>query len=1009
MLVLIACLGAGSLGLMTLVKPPQLSLFWPAAGIALAALVCWGPQMAFAIVPAALGLALAQGASAELALLLAVSAYAGPALASLLIRKPDRQAQRLESGAWLRFLLLGVLSGPLLSALLGTASLYLLHQLPASDALASFQCWWGADAIGVLVMAPLLLGLPLNDKALPAQVDPFTWRLADAWRTAATVALLGAGISAIAWVFLQARPPHGQASAWLLMPYALLCGLTLISPALISGLVAMLLTLAAAWSAAHGSGPFVGMEMPARLALLWSLAASAAALPLLAHQRNSALHKEKLRWRATLEALGQGASEWVCSTDGCRQVYACPAWLQHIGEAPDALIRPLDWLSIAHPLDKEQASLCIETQLAGTGPDSVRQTLRLPDPAGDWLCFEIHSQVQERDAQGRAKRLICTLFDVSWKQQAEERQRMSVSLFQHLQEGLLVTDTDFRVLDANPSYCQMMGSSREQLVGHNLPALAPDCLHRSGHAPEQLQQALRQDEAWQGRVQTVREDGSRCHLQLTIANIPEPLGPLRYHVITVSDLTQTLQQQELLARHASTDALTGLPNQSAFMHALRQGLQLAESEGFRLSVCRVDLDQFKQLNQQYGSAVGDALLQQLAQRLQAALRSAQQWSDLVARLNGDEFALLLRSSSPEEAHMALDRLQKVLAQPFNLVPPRRPGSMLADGDLVLNLTASIGATVFPQDNADAETLMRHAGHALYRVKHAGRNGFQLFDTAKHLRDEASLLAIARVQQALDAGELRLFYQPKIDMSTGQVLGMEALLRWQHPDRGLLAPLHFLPLIESTGLAVQVGDWVIEQALKQSASWLRAGLQLQISVNVTARQLQAPDFTQRLQELILRHREPVAQHLCLEVLESAALADVRTTDQLIQSCRNFGVSFALDDFGTGYSTLTYLKRLPVNALKIDRSFVQNMLIDEQDSALVEGVIGLARTFECAVVAEGVESAAHARALLRLGCQQGQGNGIAPAMPAPDVLSWIEFFGQSPWREQMIPPSSQPVKR
>jgi len=243
--------------------------------------------------------------------------------------------------------------------------------------------------------------------------------------------------------------------------------------------------------------------------------------------------------------------------------------------------------------------------------------------------------------------------------------------------------------------------------------------------------------------------------------------------------------------------------------------------------------------------------------------------------------------------------------------------------------------------------------------------------------------------------LRLHYQPKIDMSSGQVLGVEALLRWQHPDQGLLAPLHFLPLIEPTGLGLQVGDWVIEQALKQSAEWLRAGLQLEVSVNVTARQLQTPDFALRLQELIQRHQEPVAQHLCLEVLESAALADVRNTDQLIQSCRDFGVSFALDDFGTGYSTLTYLKRLTVNALKIDRSFVQNMLIDEQDSALVEGVIGLARTFECAVVAEGVETAAHARALLKLGCLQGQGNGIAPAMPPQEVPAWIASFGQSHW--------------
>ncbi|MFY7864783.1 putative bifunctional diguanylate cyclase/phosphodiesterase [Roseateles sp.] len=740
------------------------------------------------------------------------------------------------------------------------------------------------------------------------------------------------------------------------------------------------------------------------LSLLWGLAGSVSTLPLAAFWLHARWRQNQHNWRTMLESRGLALSEWKVGRKGCTQIYASKAWWDQLGEAPTLPSQPRNWLSVVHPLDKERVCLRLEAQLNGQGEDIAQESLRLPDAASDWAWFEIQSTVHKRNAHGRATRLSCTLRDIRWKQQAAERERMSVSLFQHLQEGLLLTDLEFRVLDANPSYCKMMGVERKQLIGRALEALSTPTLHRSGHSPEQLRQTLQLHPCWQGRVQTAREDGSSCHLQLTVAPMAEPEGPLRYCVITVSDFTQILQQQELLTRHASTDALTGLPNQTAFMQVLRQALQLAHTEGFRLSVCRLDLDQFKRVNQQYGNAVGDALLMQLAQRLQAALRSAEQWSDLVARLNGDEFALLLRSSGPEEAHLALERLQKVLAQPFRLTSTAPVGMPQEPQELLLNMTASIGATLFPQDNADAETLMRHAGHALYRVKQSGRNGFELFDTAKHLRDEASLLALARVQQALDAGELQLHYQPKIDMSNGQVLGMEALLRWQHPERGLLAPLHFLPLIESTGLAVQVGDWVIEQALKQSAYWLRGGARLQISVNVTARHLQTPDFALRLQELIQRHQEPVAQYLCLEVLESAALADVRSTDQLIKRCREFGVSFALDDFGTGYSTLTYLKHLPVEALKVDRSFVQNMLIDDQDSALVEGVIGLARTFDCLVVAEGVESLAHARALLRLGCQQGQGNGIASAMPAQDVLKWVESFAQSPWRDLMQTPVS-----
>ncbi|MFH7043046.1 putative bifunctional diguanylate cyclase/phosphodiesterase [Paucibacter sp. JuS9] len=252
-----------------------------------------------------------------------------------------------------------------------------------------------------------------------------------------------------------------------------------------------------------------------------------------------------------------------------------------------------------------------------------------------------------------------------------------------------------------------------------------------------------------------------------------------------------------------------------------------------------------------------------------------------------------------------------------------------------------------------------------------------------------------MQEALDSQELRLYYQPKVDMRHAKVLGVEALLRWQHPQRGLLAPAHFLPLLEGTGLGVRVGDWVIEQALKQSAAWLGLGLRLDVSVNVAARHLQSADFGQRLQELLGRHDPLVAHHLTLEVLESAALADVDATHALLQRCRRLGVRSALDDFGTGYANLTYLKRLPVDVLKIDRSFVQSMLADEQDRAIVEGVIKLAQSFGCGVIAEGVESPAHAQALLKLGCTQGQGSGIASPMPADEVAAWVQGFVRGGW--------------
>nr|WP_276595182.1 GGDEF domain-containing phosphodiesterase [Roseateles albus] len=1008
---LLACLAAGILGQLSLGSIPHIAMFWPPAGVALAALACWGWRTTGPLLLALGSLALLQGASLGLSALLAMAGLLGPGLALLMLRALGFNRLLKRRKDLLLFLVFGVLVGSLLSAAASVSAIHMQGQLAAGLWWDALTCGFGGHALGTLTAAPALMAWHARiqiSRQNPVALSPASGLDHRPAHWLASVALMLACGGSAVLIFLNAKTA-GMVGAvglspWWLLPVLLLAGLALYGSLAAASGAALLIALTAADAVAQASGPFASLDPQHSMTLLWSYAGLAAALPLLVHAVRCELHHERQRWRAALESVGMSLAEWTLHPGGGRQTYASSDWPNKLGVASDSASHPFDCLAAAHPLDKDRVRAALDALL--TEPQAANdccEPLRLAaiaataaragtaGLAAEWTWFEFRAHVQQRDAKGRATRLLTTLSDVSWRHTAQERQRMSVSLFQHLHEGLLVTDTEHRVLDANPSYCRILGLGREALLGFAAAPLQAGSLHRSGLTPAQLQEALQAHGFWQGQVQTDRADGTPCHLQLTVSTIPEPDGPLRYHVVSVSDITQSLQQQALLQHQASIDPLTGLANADAFMQMLRQGLQVAEREGFRLSICRVDLDQFKQVNSQYSGAIADALLHLVAQRLQAALRSSPQWSDCVARLGGDEFGLLLRSNSPEEAQLAMERLLKVLAEPYHLSQNGAP----ATAALSIHISASIGATLFPQDNSDPETLLRHAGHALYRVKHAGRHGYQLFDTAKRLRDEASLIALARVQQALDAGELRLHYQPKIDMRSGQVLGMEALLRWQHPDRGLLSPLHFLPLIEATGLGVQVGDWVLEQALRQSAQWLKADLRLNISVNVTARQLQMPDFALRLQELINRHQVPVAEHLCLEVLESAALADIATTHSLIQQCRAFGVSFALDDFGTGYSTLTYLKRLPVDVLKIDRSFVQNMLIDEQDSTLVEGVIRLAGNFGCSVVAEGVESAAHARALLRLGCSQGQGNGIAPAMPAAEVQSWVREFANTDW--------------
>jgi diguanylate cyclase (GGDEF)-like protein/PAS domain S-box-containing protein len=812
------------------------------------------------------------------------------------------------------------------------------------------------------------------------------------WRaTVGPPLLMLATLASALWAFLTLEVDPAASSAWLFVPTLLLAWMALRSdePRWSSATLA-LLGLGMALAGAMDLDPFRFDAGTASMAPLWAYVGTLAVIVLLAQTLSAELRQDRSRWRKALDASGLGVAEWDLATG---RSTASPLWQELAG--PLHSKHPLEWLDVAHPLEHSTIAPLLSEMLSRHGGSHLAQALRLRDAASqEWRWYELRCLVLERDESGAARRLLCTLADTHWRHTAEERQRMSVSLFQHLHEGLLVTDTQHQVLDANPSYCRLFGATREALCGQTAAPLHAELLLRNGIDPGRLQQELAMQGHWVGRVQCTDMQGRPLTLQLTVSAIPEPSGPVRFHVVAIADLTEQTQQQALLDRQARFDLLTGLPNHPEFRRRLEAALVASDREGFSLCIACLDLDLFKRFNALSGEAVADRLLVQVAQRLQTALRSAPQWSDELARLSGDEFGLILRCSDAGEARLAAERILNVLRVPFDVAGLGDPQE----------ITGSLGATLYPLDHSDAETLLRHASHALYRVKHSGRNNFQFFDTEKRLRNEARVLMLGRMQEALDAGELRLYYQPEVDLRSGRVIGVEALLRWDHPEQGLLGPATFLPEVEATGLGVQIGDWVIEQALKQSAQWLAEDRRLQVSVNVSARHLQSRDFAQRLLELVSRHAVPVGRHLTLEVLESAALADVDATRALINRLRVLGVKFALDDFGTGYANLNYLKHLPVDALKIDRSFVLQMLDDAQDRALIEGVLSLARHFGCQVFAEGVASTAHAGALLAMGCEIGQGSGIAEPMPAAALLPWIDRFESMPI---LAPGTSEPA--
>lgn len=444
-----------------------------------------------------------------------------------------------------------------------------------------------------------------------------------------------------------------------------------------------------------------------------------------------------------------------------------------------------------------------------------------------------------------------------------------------------------------------------------------------------------------------------------------------------------LRQDELaLQRIAHFDELTDLPNRALLADRLAQAMYRARRNRRQLAVVYLDLDGFKSVNDAYGREVGDQLLIEVSRRMKGCLRAG----DTVARLGGDEFVVVLSDVRTPAVCMSLvRRLIAAVDRPVE-----------ADG-FDVNVSSSVGITFYPQrDSVEAEQLLRQADHAMYQAKLAGRNRFHVFDIEQHQLLRGQHECIQRVAEALHNDELVLYYQPKVNMRTGQVIGVEALLRWQHPEEGLLPPSAFLPAIEQHRLDVEVGEWVVEQALTQAERWLANGIRLPVSVNVSAHFLQHASFVQRLETLLAQHPDLPAGWLELEVLESSALSDVTRASAVLNACTRLGVRVALDDFGTGYSSLAYLKRLPTSVLKIDQGFVRDMLHDPDDLSILEGVLGLARAFRREVIAEGVETLEHGVLLLRLGCELAQGYGIARPMPGESVAAWLsEWKPDSVW--------------
>jgi diguanylate cyclase (GGDEF)-like protein/PAS domain S-box-containing protein len=572
----------------------------------------------------------------------------------------------------------------------------------------------------------------------------------------------------------------------------------------------------------------------------------------------------------------------------------------------------------------------------------------------------------------------CRLPDDS-RQAASDLARVTLA---SIGEAVMATDLSGFIISMNAEAERRTGWPAEQALGLPLDQVfrIVDINSREpAECPARV--AIREARAVRldGDVLLIARDGRECAIESSATPILNADGRMLGAVMVYRDVSDKRSLQQRIAWQASHDPLTQLPNRTLLTDRLRQAFAHTQRQGGLLAVCYLDLDGFKPINDQFGHEVGDQVLIQVAERLQRLIRGV----DTVARIGGDEFVLLLSDArEPIGFQAVLDRLLLEISAPYQV------------GGRCLRVSASIGVAIYPLDNADPDTILRHADQAMYQAKQAGRNRYQLFDTARDQELGRYRAELAQLRRALVEGQFCLHYQPKVNIRTGRVIGVEALIRWQHPPRGLLLPGEFLPVATGTELVEALDDWVIGAALAQMAAWSGQGLRLPVSVNISPENLQRPGFVDRLAARLALQPEVPPSLLELEVLESAALSDMDHALEVIESCHRLGVTFSLDDFGTGYSCLAYLRRLPVDGLKIDQSFVHDMLDDSNDLAIVEGVISLAQVFQHRVIAEGVETTEHAVMLMRLGCDHVQGYGIARPMTADAISDWVRCFVPDP---------------
>lgn len=669
------------------------------------------------------------------------------------------------------------------------------------------------------------------------------------------------------------------------------------------------------------------------------------------------------RWKFALEGSGDGVWDWSVPNG---TVCYSKRWKEMLGFAEDEVGNGLDeWRKRIHPDDKTETLAAVQMHLDGKTPVyNSEYRIICKDDSYKWILGR--GMVVSRDADGDPLRMVGTHIDITQRKKAEFNLRIAAIAFEG-QEGIMITDPNKVIIRVNQAFTTITGYSAEEVIGQTPKLLS------SGQQDKAFYKAmwdiLNNEGYWGGEIWNRRKSGDVYPEYLTITAVKDDANVITNYVSTITDITMSKAASDQIKNLAFYDSLTQLTNRRLFLDRLNQAMASSARSGQRGALLFLDLDHFKTLNDTLGHDVGDLLLQQVAERLTSCVREG----DTVSRLGGDEFVVLLVDLSEQAIEAAsqtkgiAEKILLSLNQPYQLGTRRH------------HSTPSIGATLFVGHTLDSEELLKQADIAMYQAKSDGRNAIRFFDPKMQEAITHRADMEYELRMAIERNQFQLYYQAQVG-NNGQVLGAEVLIRWIHPERGIISPSNFIPLAEEAGLILLIGQWVFDAASAQIKAWQQNPLtkDIRLSVNVSAKQLQQVDFVEQVVATMARHNVNPS-HIKLELTESMLVNNINDIITKMNALSKIGVSFSLDDFGTGYSSLQYLKKLPLNQLKIDQSFVRDIATDNSDRVIVRTIITMAHSLDINVIAEGVETAEQQQFLLDNGCTHYQGYLFSKPLP------------------------------